>query len=100
LKRILIVSLVLTVALVAAMPAVAMITTQYLPTSPDAGRSENASFQTPGKAEYCNSIPGNNCDDDSDGIPNDDDEDDDNDDILDNRDKDDDNDGIPDKKDT
>ena len=66
-KRILIVSVVLAVSLVAALPAVAMITEQYLPTSLDVGRSGDASLQTPGKAEYCGSNPGKNCD--NGGIP-------------------------------
>ena len=62
-----IVSVVLAVALVAALPAVAMITEQYLPASPEVGRPGDASLQTPGRAEYCGSNPSNNCD--NGGIP-------------------------------
>ena len=91
--------MVLVVVLVAALPALAMITKQYLPNSPNAGRSGDVSFRTPARAEYCKSNPGNKCDDDGDGIPNSKDKDDDNDGIPDNRDKDRDNDGIPDPKD-
>jgi hypothetical protein len=99
LKKLLIVSMVLVVVLLSALPALAMITKQYLPNSPIAGRSVDASFQTPGRAEYCKSNPGNTCDDDNDGVPNSKDKDDDNDGIPDSKDKDDDNDGIPDNKD-
>jgi hypothetical protein len=77
-KKVLIVSAVLIVALVAALPALAMITKQYLPNSPNAGRSMGASLQTPSRAEYCHNNSGNKCDDDgtpnskdrNDGIPN------------------------------
>jgi hypothetical protein len=99
LKKILIVGMVLAVGLVGALPALALISNQYAPNSPNTGRSLDASFQTAARAEYCMGNPGNTCDDDGDGTSNAKDKDDDNDGIPDSKDKDDDNDGIPDNRD-
>ena len=68
-KKILIVSLVLVVALLAALPAMAMIADNYTPDNnfpsdkPSAGRSLDSSFGTPGKAEYCKKSGHRDCDD-------------------------------------
>jgi hypothetical protein len=65
LKRILIVSVAVVVALLSALPALAMIANEYKLTSA-AGRSLDKSFGTPGKAEYCEKSGSPDCDDDDD----------------------------------
>ena len=62
-KKILIVNLVLIVALLSALPAVALITEEY-GLNPNVGRSSDESFGSSGKAEYCKKSGHPDCDDD------------------------------------
>ncbi len=64
-KKSLIVSLVVIVALLSALPAVAMITEGYGLYS-NAGRASDDSFESSGKAEYCKKPGHPDCDDDDD----------------------------------
>jgi hypothetical protein len=74
LKKILVVSLVVIVALLSALPAVAMIANKY-ELNIDAGRSFDESFGSSGKAEYCEKSGHPDCDDDGDDDDKDDDKD-------------------------
>jgi hypothetical protein len=71
LKKSLIVSLVVIVALLSALPAVAMITEGYGLYS-NAGRASDESFENSGKAEYCKKSGHPDCDDDGDDDKDDD----------------------------
>ena len=70
-KKILVVSLVVIVALLSALPAVAMITEGYGLYS-NAGRASDDSFGNSGKAEYCKKSGHPDCDDDDDDGKDDD----------------------------
>ena len=73
-KKILIVNLVLIVALLSALPAVALITEEY-GLNPNVGRSSDESFGSSGKAEYCKKSGHPDCDDDGEDDDKDDDKD-------------------------
>ncbi len=70
-KKSLIVSLVVVVALLSALPAVAMIADEYQLYS-NAGRASDESFGSSGKAEYCKKSGYPDCDDDGDDDKDDD----------------------------
>ena len=73
-KKSLIVSLVVIVALLSALPAVAMIADEY-GLNRNAGRSTDESFVSSGKAEYCKKSGHPDCDDDDEDDDKDDDKD-------------------------